>query len=118
TTLDFQLPPSLRGLQLDRLRVSVDVNAPDRKFELVALDPNQPKESRLLAEKESPVGLLQFDLVAESLPAINDEQTFRLGFDVGPLAGDVANEGETAEEKSHNWQFRRVWIEAWGKMPE
>ena len=87
TTLEIQLPPSLRGLKVDRLKVFVDVHAPDRTFDLLALDRRKPKEIRELAKKQSPLGLMQFELSGESLPPVEENGTFLLGLDVGPLGG-------------------------------
>ena len=118
TTFEFQLPASLRGLEVERLKVYADVYAPDRTFDLLALDEKKPKETRQLASKQSPLGLMQFELSGESLPAVDEKGTLLLGMDVGPLGGDVANEGDLTNQRTHGWQFRGVRIEAWGKMPE
>ena len=117
TTLEFQLPPDLGRLELERLRVSVDINAPNRDFQLVRLDRHKPQETRKLAARKSPVGLLEFELEGESLPPVDEAQRFQLGFDVGPLFNDLAQEAE-ANRARQAWRFRNVWVEAWAKTPE
>jgi hypothetical protein len=48
---------------------------------------------------------------------MDENSRFRLGLDVGPFNDDVAQEAE-ADRAQHSWQFRGVWVEAWGEVPE
>jgi hypothetical protein len=117
TTLEFRLPAGLGPFELNRLRLYVDLNAPDRTFQLLSLDQSKPQEIQELARRNSPVGLMEFELEGDNLPPLDDDFAFRLGFDIGPLLDDAAQEME-ADRARHSWQFRNVWIEAWAKTPE
>ena len=117
TTLEFQLPANLGRLELERLKVFVDLNAPNRTFQLVALDRNNEKIRRELARRKSPVSLMEFEVSGDLLPPLDENLAFRLGLDVGPLFDDPAQEID-ADRSRHGWQFRNVWVEAWGRTPE
>jgi hypothetical protein len=117
TTLQFQLPEQLGRFRLERLRLFMDINAPNRDFQLLALDRKNPDQKKLLAERKSLVGVFEFDFAGESLPVLNDDLSFVLGLDVGPLFDDP-EEKEENDPARHGWQFRNLWAEAWGTVLE
>jgi hypothetical protein len=102
---------------LDRLQIYVDINAPNRPFELLALDRKNPEQKKLLAERTSLVGTYKFDLTGELLPPLHDDLTIVLGLDVGPLLNDPSEQQESDPAK-HGWQFRSLRAEAWGTVLE
>jgi hypothetical protein len=117
TTLEFQLPRHLGPFRLERLRLYVDLNAPDRPFQLLALDRKDPEWKLELAQRKSPVELLEFDLSGTSIPPVGDDLTFILGLDVGARFDDPLETGES-DPARQAWQFRNVWAEAWGTVLE
>jgi hypothetical protein len=117
TTLQFQLPPALGKFQLQRLKLLIDINAPDRSFHLLALDQRNPEWKGDIAERNSPVGQFEFEVSGESLPPLNEDLTFVMGLDVGPRSDDPLEKQEP-DPSQHAWQIRNVWVEAWGTVLE
>jgi len=82
--LRFQLPEQVLPLEIDHAAVSVEINAPSRKFELFGFD---GAERVALAVRHGPVGTLHFDVDRPEVLRLDDRGGWLLGLAVGPEHG-------------------------------
>lgn len=85
THLRFRLPRELMPLRISNAELSVAINAPSRKMEIVAV---REGEIVPLFEQQSPVGTLRFRIDDPELLQLDEQQGLVLGIHVGKAADE------------------------------
>lgn len=107
TLLRFQVPPVLQPIRCQTARLTIKIRAPSRPLEVQGL-----VDGRLqtLERRESPVGLVQFQLDRPDALAVDERGGLRLGIFVGPPAKGGSDSIAVA-----GWQIDEVQLEITGE---
>jgi len=106
TWLRFSVPQEILPISLDRARMTIDLNAPGRKLEIVCLTNGQ---NTTLFTKDNPIGRIQTDITDPSVLEVDETGGFRLGIFVVGLVDIPKN------EQKANWKIDSLQLEVAGR---
>ena len=101
--LRFQCPEELLPLRPQRALISVKLSAPSRKMEILGLE---GKRVVPLAESQSPVGRVQFQIDRTDVLQLDPQGGLRLGIRVGAIEGQASTSITRA-----GWKIDDVYLE-------
>jgi hypothetical protein len=106
--LRFQIPPSLLPVEIQRMRLTLQVTAPDRRLQIVRLVDGQVQE---LFSRVNPIGRYECVLAPPELPGVDPSG----GVLVGVVVGDPVD--AAAGSESVTWKMDFVHLEIRGRIP-
>jgi hypothetical protein len=108
--LRFQIPKELLPFFVDEARLTLKINAPGRKLEILGLANGQ---LTTIAEQQSPVGQFEFTIDTPEHLRVDDQGGLYVGILVGKIVGE-----ETAGISQVGWQVDDAWLELTGEVVE
>jgi hypothetical protein len=107
TWMRFQIPKSLLPVDLQAIRMTLQVTAPDRRLQILRLVDGQAEE---LFAKVNPIGRYERVLTPPELPPVDDAGGIVLGVAVGEMIDSAA------ERKKAAWKIDFLRLEVSGRI--
>ncbi len=108
TWLKFQIPEPILPIDLQQVRLTIRITAPDRQVQLVRLVEGQIQE---LSSETNPIGRFEWTITPPSLPNVDESGAVLLGISVGEA---VDSEGSN---KKAAWKIDFLSMEVRGLIP-
>ncbi|TVS18145.1 MAG: hypothetical protein EA424_11440 [Planctomycetaceae bacterium] len=105
--LHFQVPAAVLPLDVDRVRLTLQMTAPGRTIEIRCMRDQQIQQ---LARIQNPIGVIAVPLSGDSLPPMETQGRLTIGL---VISGIQDQTGTVAEQL---WEIERVQLEIAGKV--
>ncbi|MFH1920342.1 MAG: hypothetical protein ABIP48_10720 [Planctomycetota bacterium] len=113
TYLRFEIPEQVLPIALDRLALSLRINAPSRTF---ALGGFAGEESIELATRNGPVGTFRFDVARSDVLELDEKGGLLLAIHVGVDRSVPPSSGQAVDLMTHSaWKIDAVELEVAGE---
>jgi hypothetical protein len=108
--LRFQIPQQVLPIALKRASLTVRINAPSRKMEVLAFRDDQPVT---VATQTSPLGSLEFDVAESTLLELDERGGLLLGIGIDREAG-ADRQAAVVRPTGSAWRIEAVELEVAG----
>jgi hypothetical protein len=105
--LHFQVPAAVLPLELDRVRLTLQMTAPGRHIEIRCIRNQQLQQ---LARIQNPIGVISVPMSGDSLPPMETQGRLTIGVVVSGI------EDQTGTVAEQLWKIERVQLEIAGTM--
>jgi hypothetical protein len=112
TWLRFQIPEEVLPIDLQRVRLTMEITAPNRIVQVVRESDGQVES---LSSDHNPIGRVTVVIEPPSIPDLDEHGGVRLGIAVGTDA-DSSTDADSNTDKKNGWQIDWLQLEIAGQV--